>query len=196
MAASHVVGSLPRWRVATTSGAALMLVLAGCVTQRARPVGPAVMALPARGEPFAVFQQHDAICRQYASAQLGGASPDRTGVAGAAAGAGIGAAAGALLGSASGHAGAGAALGAGTGLLAGALLGSARRDAAARSLQGRYDMFYAQCMIANGDHMAAPAVRAVRVVPYPAPVYVPGPVYLAPAPVYAAPPPAYTPPPP
>ena len=195
MAGRHAMASLRspsgvrRLRLVTAGGAALALALTGCATQRARPVGPTVMALPALGESFAVFQQHDTTCRQYASAQLDAGSPNRAAadgtVAAAAAGAGVGAAAGALLGSASGHAGAGAAVGAGTGLLAGTLLGSAHRSAAARSLQGRYDMFYTQCMIANGDRISAPAVRWVRVVPYPEPVYVPGAVYIAPPPAYA-----------
>jgi len=164
--------------VACIVGFALM----GCAAPR--PIGPTVMALPPKGENFATFQQHDSSCQQYAASQIGGQSPgqaaERRGIAGAALGTGIGAAAGALLGSASGHAGGGAAIGAGTGLLAGTLLGSAHGRGAAASLQERYNVSYTQCMVANGEHIAPPAVpRPVAyVVPPPPPVvYVPAPVY-------------------
>jgi hypothetical protein len=174
--------------------AAIGSVLSGCATQRV--TGPNVMALPAQGEPFEVFQQHEVTCRQYAAAQIGGTSPGQAatanGIAGAAAGTGIGAAAGALLGSASGHAGTGAAIGAGTGLLAGSLLGGASGTKAAESTQNHYDAAYTQCMIAKGERVAPPAAAPPRVVYRPAPpgvIYVPGPAYVA------APPPFYPPPP-
>ena len=167
--------------VITGSLAAVVgLVLSGCATQRV--TGPNVMALPAQGEPFEVFQQHDVTCRQYAAAQTGGQSPGQaaaaSGIAGAAAGTGIGAAAGALLGSASGHTGTGAAIGAGTGLLAGTLLGNASGSKAAESTQSHYDAAYTQCMIAKDERIAPPALPPARVVfrpapPPPAVIYVP-----------------------
>jgi hypothetical protein len=163
--------------------AMLCLAVAGC-TPRA-PAGPTVMALPAKGEGFALFEQHDATCRQYAVAQTGGASPGRTaassGVGGAVVGTGVGAAAGALLGSASGHAGAGAAIGAGSGLLAGGLLGSARGRRSAASIQSHYNMSYTQCMVANGESIAPPVPPpTVYVAPYPSAVYVPPAIYVPP----------------
>ena len=161
--------------------AALGAGLAGCAAQG--PAVPSVMALPAQGEAFALFQQHDTTCRAYASAQTGGRSPGqqgaRSGFAGAALGTGLGAAAGALLGSASGHAGGGAAIGAGSGLLAGSLLGGASGRRAAAATQSQYDMAYTQCMVGNGERIEAPAPPVV-VYARPPVVYVPSPVYVGP----------------
>jgi hypothetical protein len=156
--------------------AAAGLALASCAAPG--PAAPSVLALPTRGESFALFQQHDVTCRQYAAAQTGGQSPGqaaaKSGVAGAVLGTGLGAAAGALLGSASGHAGGGAAIGAGSGLLAGTLLGSASGQRAAAATQNHYDIAYSQCMVANGEHIAQPTPPVVT--------------YVAPPPVYALPP--------
>ncbi|CAH2602275.1 Glycine zipper family protein [Rhodovastum atsumiense] len=161
--------------------------VAGCAAPA--PLGPTVLAVPAKGENFTVFQQHDVTCRQYAAGQVGGQSPGqaaaRSGVAGAAVGTGVGAAAGALIGSATGHAGAGAAIGAGGGLLAGTALGAGAGRNVAASTQSRYNNAYTQCMIANGEQIAPPAPPPPRV------AYVaPPPVVYAvpPAVVYAAPP--------
>jgi OmpA family protein len=163
------------------------LTLAGCAARE--PAGPTVMALPAKGENFALFQQHDATCRQYASGQTGGRSPGQaaaqSAIAHAAIGTGIGAAAGALVGSASGHAGGGAAIGAGTGLLAGSLLGAASGRRATASTQNHYNIAYTQCMAANGENVAQPAPFApVVYAPPPSVVYLPAQVYaVAPPPV-------------
>ena len=177
-------------RIVTIVSAILGLgALAGCVPPG--PPSPTVLALPAPGENFALFQQHDETCRQYAAAQVGGQSPGqaaaKSGIAGAAVGTGLGAAVGALLGSVSGHAGAGAAIGAGSGLLAGGLVGSANGQESAASVQSHYDMAYTQCMVANGEKIA-PSTPAV-VYAAPTPVYVPAPVAVyRPAPVYVVPP--------
>jgi hypothetical protein len=143
---------------------------------------PTVLALPAPGENFALFQQHDMTCRQYASAQIGGQSP---GQAAAQSGLASAAVAGALLGAASGYAGNGAAIGAGTGLLAGSMVGSASGRSAARTAQSSYNVSYMQCMVANGEHVEQPA---------PPPAL----VYRAPPPrvVCVAPPGYFVPPPP
>jgi len=145
------------------------------------------MALPAKGENFALFQQHDATCRAYASAQTGGQTPGqaaaRSGIAHAALGTGLGAAAGALLGSASGHAGPGAAIGAGSGLVAGGLLGGASGRRAAAATQNRYDMAYTQCIVAQGERIVPPAPPPAML------VYASPPVGYVPVPVYAVPPP-------
>jgi len=161
---------------AANSLAVLGLILSGCVTERVTQ--PNVVALPAQGEPFEVFQQHDDTCRHYAAAQTGGQSPGQAAastVSGAAVGTGIGAAAGALLGSASGHAGNGAAIGAGTGLLAGSLLGGASGGKAAESTQAHYDAAYTQCMVGNGERMANPKPAASPIIlrPTPTVIYVP-----------------------
>lgn len=146
------------------------LALAGCVAEPARHISPTVMALPAQGESFAIFQQHDELCRRFAADRVNAAPPGQVAAAraaaGAAVGASVGAAAGALIGSASGHAGGGAAFGAGTGLLAGLITGSARGSARAAAVQRSYDMTYTQCMVGNGERVESPASeRVVYAVP-------------------------------
>jgi len=90
--------------------------LTGCSV--AVPTGPSVAVMPAQGKPFEVFQNDNAVCMQYARAQVGD-DPQHAGqtelAASAATGAVIGAAAGAALGDSSHAAGAGA----GAGLLMG-----------------------------------------------------------------------------
>jgi len=144
---------------------AIGIASSGCTTPRV--TGPNFLALPANGESFEEFQQHDVTCRQYAAAQTDGQSLGQapaSGITGAAAGTGIGAAAGALLGSASGHAGAGAAIGAGTGLLAGSLLGDISGGKSAESTQSHYDASYTQCMIAKGERIQTPSPPSPQVI--------------------------------
>jgi hypothetical protein len=179
------------------SALACILPLAGCAAAPPRRLSPTVLALPAPGESFAAFQQHDDLCRGFAAERVGAAPPGQVAAnraaAGAVVGAGVGAAAGALLGSASGHAGGGAALGAGTGLLAGVLAGSARGRVRAAAVQRSYDMAYTQCMVGNGERVAPPGgARAVYAIPAPT-VVVPAASYAPPPP---PPPPFYPPPPP
>ena len=69
-------------------------------------------------------------------------------------------------------------------MLPGGLLGAASGQHAASSIQNQYNASYTQCMVANGESIALPAVPASPV-GYAAP---PGGVYVA-APVYGAPPP-------
>lgn len=147
------------WMVAAAT-AVVGSLLAACANVP-RQISPTVLALPAHGEKFAVFEQHDRTCRQYASTEVGAQSPggvaEHSAAAGAVAGAGVGAVAGALLGSASGNAGHGAAVGAGTGLLTGLLLGSAKGGASAAAIQSRYNMSYTQCMVGHGERIERPA---------------------------------------
>src|SRR4051812_26265737 len=123
--------------------------LAGCASF---PSGPGVMVLPGSGKSFDQFRFDDYECRQYASSQIGGNTPDQaasdSGVKSAVVGTAIGTAAGAALGGSSG-----AAAGAGIGLAGGALVGT---DAASRSghtLQQRYDIGYQQCMYAKSHQI-------------------------------------------
>jgi len=123
-----------------------LAALAGCVSV---PSGPSQMSLPGSGKSFNQFRGDDFQCRQYASSQVGGQSPNQaaadSGVASAAVGTVLGAAAGALIDGSSG-----AAAGAGVGLLTGALIGTGTSSASAYGLQHRYDMAYTQCMYASG----------------------------------------------
>lgn len=172
-----------RGLIACVAAGALPLA-AGCASTP-RPLSPTVMALPAGGESFALFQQHDAVCRQFAAERTDTAPPGPVAARGAAVGAGVGAATGALIGTASGHAGGGAALGAGVGLMAGLLHGSARGGARAAAAQRTYDMSYSQCMVANGERIQAPAVARVIYAPPPRTIV----VYPSPYPPPPPPPP-------
>lgn len=122
-------------------------LVAGCASQ---PMGPTVTVMPAPNKPFAVFQEDQAVCKQYAEQQVaGGASQANTqqigtAVVGTALGAGFGAAIGG---------GQGAAVGAGTGAIAGTAIGAGQAQQTQLSLQQRYDIGYEQCMYAKGNQV-------------------------------------------
>lgn len=136
------------------------LGLAACAVPP--PSGPSVMALPADGKNFAVFQQEDMACRNYAYQMSGGqqqanAGTDRA-VGSAVVGTALGAAAGAALGSLSGQMGAGAAIGGTAGLLVGGAAGAGNAQASYAGQQQQYDVTYTQCMYAKGNTVqSAPA---------------------------------------
>jgi hypothetical protein len=140
----------------------IALATSGCAVPP--PTGPSVMALPAQGKSFAEFQHDDASCRNYASMQIGGASPaqaaQESGISSAALGTLLGAAAGAALGAVGGNAGAGAAIGAGTGLVFGGASGIGASQYSGASLQHRYDMGYLQCMAAAGESVPTQSSQA------------------------------------
>lgn len=123
-----------------------VLALGGCVTV---PSGPSIMSLPGTGKSFDQFRADDFECRQFASLQAGGPSPNQAAtdnaVATAAAATAVGAAAGALIDGSSG-----AGVGAGVGLLMGSAIGSSTANASAYAAQRRYDIGYTQCMYAKG----------------------------------------------
>ncbi len=137
-------------------------LLAGCATA---PRGPRVMVLPAEGKPFEVFQEEDAMCRQWAAQQIGisqetlDQNTARSAVAGTAIGAGIGAA----IGSISGQAGRGAAIGAGAGMLSGLASGSDSSRHYGWEAQRQYDIAYQQCMYAKGNHIPGVVRRSRRI---------------------------------
>jgi OmpA family protein len=126
----------------------LLVVMVGACTTF--PTGPSVMALPGSGKSFDQFRVDDLDCRQYASVQAGGTTPDQSavdsGVRSAALGTVLGAAAGAAIGGNS----QGAAAGAGIGLLFGALAGTGTGQASGYYVQRRYDDGYVQCMYSKG----------------------------------------------
>jgi hypothetical protein len=156
---------------ATAPSIALLgsLALGACAV--APPTGPSAMALPGKDKPFAAFQEDDATCRQYASAQIG-VSPSeaatQSAIGSAALGTAIGAAAGAALGAAAGNPGLGAAAGAGAGLLGGTAVGANAGAVSGRSMQARYDMAYMQCMYGHGNSVPTTTPATVS---YPAPYY-------------------------
>src|ERR1700689_402975 len=170
------------WRTRLTIGVTAALALSACAV--APPSGPRVMALPGAGKDFGTFQQEDAMCRQFASGQSGGAAGAQaatnnavgTAVAGTVIGAGLGAA----LGSVAGQVGTGAAVGAAAGALVGGSAGASNAQLSAADIQQRYDVSYTQCMYAHGDTVQSPPGgyrAAAGPYPYPYPYYGYGPAY-------------------
>jgi len=166
------------WRAWRLGGSVVaLLALVGCVTV---PSGPSIMSLPGTGKSFDQFRADDYECRQYASSQVGGTTPNQasahSGVQNAAIGTAVGAAAGALMDGSSG-----AATGAGVGLLIGTLAGSSAANASSYTLQQRYDIGYTQCMYAKGHKVPVsgrfaaaterPAPRRYNTPPPPPPSY-------------------------
>lgn len=129
--------------------ATAILAVTGCVSL---PNGPGVMVLPGTGLSFEQFRNDDAVCQQYATYQVGGATANQaainSGVTSAAAGTVLGAAAGAAIGG-----GQGAAIGAGSGLVAGGLVGTGTANSSMYGVQQRYDTAYIQCMYAKGHQV-------------------------------------------
>jgi hypothetical protein len=158
------------------AGLALLPVLALGACTVAPPSGPTVVSLPGPGKSWPQFQQDDAYCRQYAQSQTpySGAqaqNASNNSAATAVAGTLIGAAAGAALGSLGGNVGAGAAIGAGAGLLGGGAVAGNQAQGAANSLQGRYDVAYAQCMVGHGETIQGPVQSPGYYAPPPPPGY-------------------------
>jgi len=178
-------------RTATRAlGVALLLTLAGCAVT---PTTPTVMVLPGPQKAPAQFQADLANCQQQAYAQVVPQTEAANNQAAATAvvGTAIGAAVGALLGSPY-YSGQSAAWGAGTGLMFGSAIGASNSQGAGYTLQQRYDMVYAQCMVLLGNQLPGATVYRRPAAPalYPPPP--PG----TPAPVMPpAVPPPNTPPP-
>jgi uncharacterized protein YcfJ len=160
---------------------AALLALDGCVSQ---PMGPTIAVMPAPNKPFDVFQQDQAVCKDFAYQQTAGGAQEAnnrqvlTGVVGTVLGAGLGAAVGG---------GRGAAIGAGAGAVGGTVVGSGPAAQAQMSLQQRYDTAYAQCMYARGNQV--PGFTGAPPPGYPPAGYPP-----AAYPPSAYPPPNYPPP--
>lgn len=163
-----------------------LLIVVGCATV---PKGPSVMVLPSPGKPFEVFQAEDAICKQWATSQIG-QSPQETvnqnTVTGAVVGTVIGAGLGAAIGSTSGDMGAGAAIGAASGLLFGTLSGADSARYYGSEAQRRYDIAYMQCMYSKGNQIPGVVTRTRSNQKMPPPP--PGSGYLPP--MYSPSPPA------
>lgn len=142
-----------------------LLLLAGCTSM---PTGPSVLVLPGTGKNFDLFRTDDAICRQYALEQIGGATPNQAAggsmARSAAVGTVVGAAAGAAIG---GNQGAG--VGAGTGLIAGTMAGAATGEAAGYGSQQRYDYAFIQCMYAKGHRVPVSGQMTSPTIPPPPP---------------------------
>ena len=139
---------MPWWY---SSAAALLLI--GCTTV---PTGPNVLVLPGSGKAFDQFQLDDAVCREWASQQIGAAGK-RAATQATVTGAAVGTTAGAAGGAAAGNLGLGAAAGSGAGPAGGTAAGAHTGAAAEWRLQRGYDMAYMQCMYAKGNQIPVPA---------------------------------------
>jgi outer membrane lipoprotein SlyB len=163
-----------------------VVFLAACAAPM--PSGPAVMVLPGSGKNFDQFRADDAECRQFASSQIGGETPDQAASDAGGRSAALGAAVGGLAGAALGRNTSSVVAGAALGTAGGAVAGTGAGNQSGRTLQQRYDVGYQQCMYAKGHQipMASRYDRTSR--PAAAPATRPS--------VPPPPPPAGTPPPP
>jgi len=143
---------------AAAIAAGALLLLAACATA---PSGPSVLVLPGEGKTFDQFRADDYECRQYASFQVNGATPDNaaadSGVRSAAVGTAVGAVAGGLIGGREG-----AASGAGAGLIVGAMGGTGAAQRSQYNAQRRYDFAYQQCMYAKGHKVPVEGYSTMR----------------------------------
>ena len=128
-----------------------IVFLAACAAPM--PSGPSVMVLPGSGKSFDAFRFDDYECRQFASTQINGATPEQASENAAGRSAALGAVVGGLAGAAIGGNSSGALAGAAIGTAGGAVAGAGAGQASGRSLQQRYDMGYQQCMYAKGHQV-------------------------------------------
>ena len=133
---------------------AAALTLTGCVG----PMAPAPQLVPPPSSPAALSA--DARCRQYADAQIAPLrnQANANTVGSTLLGAGLGAALGGAIGG-----GRGAGIGAASGAVVGAGAGASNAQYAAMDLQQQYNMYYANCMGAQGG----PPPGAAAPPPYP-----------------------------
>ncbi|HQU15940.1 MAG: hypothetical protein B7Z66_07705 [Chromatiales bacterium 21-64-14] len=143
--------------------------LGGCATI---PTGPSVMVLPGHGKSFDQFQEDNAVCRQYARAQLNGVTAGQASKMNTLESAGAGALLGGALGAAMGE-GRGAAIGAASGAALGTVVGSSNGSQDAGGIQQRYNFAYEQCMYAKGNQI--PVRGGFRGAPRRSPHYPPPP---------------------
>ena len=164
---------MSRFTIALSS--TVLLAATGCASI---PSGPGVMVLPGSGMSFERFSNDNAVCQQFASFQVGGATANQagmnSGVTSAAVGTVVGAAAGAAIGAAAGNPAAGAAVGAGVGLMGGSLAGTGKASSSMYEAQQRYDAAYIQCMYAKGHQVPVSgqfsgAISQPAVIPPPPP---------------------------
>lgn len=172
---------------------AVAALLTGCATF---PSGPDILVLPGSTKTFEAFRADDAVCREFATGQIGGTTPAQAATAAGVGGAAVGAAIGAVAGAAFGG-GSGAAIGAGAGLLTGTAVGAGYANDSWWVLQRRYDNAYLQCMYAKGNKVplstASSSPQRAQVSSAPPPAAAPSPY---PPPNQPPPPSANQPPPP
>lgn len=145
------------------------LALGACTA--AIPDAPTIVAIPGHGRSWDEFLADNLTCKNYAASQMPNAGQvavdtHNNGALTSAVGTALGAAAGAGLGSLAGNVGAGAAIGAGAGLLGGMTTAGNNAQTTANSLQGRYDVAYAQCMVGHGETIQQPVAPVFITPPF------------------------------
>lgn len=131
----------------------LALLLAGACTTM--PNGPSILVLPGTGKSLDQFRADDVECRQFALAQLGGATPAQAANESGARSSAVDTAGGAVKGVAT-DGGTGAAVGAGAGPPVGAAAGAGTAESSGSAVQRQYDFGYLQCMYAKGHRIPVP----------------------------------------
>ena len=127
-----------------------LMAMSACTSP---PMGPTVAVMPGPSKPFSVFQEDDAICRQFADQSIGGAqNAQNTQTNQTLIGAGVGTLLGAGLGAAIGG-GRGAAIGAGAGAIGGTAVGASQAQTTGMSVQQRFNLAYQQCMFSRGNQV-------------------------------------------
>lgn len=145
------------------------VLLSACATI---PTGPSVMVWPAPGKPLEVFQSDDAVCRQFASLQVGvqpSESANKAWASGTAVWTLLGAGLGAAVGAATGSFGAGLGIGAASGAVVGAATSAGPAYGAGWEVQRRYDNAYMQCMYTRGNQVPGAVRSYKRAAPPPPP---------------------------
>jgi uncharacterized protein YcfJ len=170
-------------KAGAAASVAALLTLSACAQP---PMGPTVAVMPGPNKPFEAFNEDQAICKQFAEQQIGGAQQAQNNATNQTLiGAGVGTLLGAGLGAAIGG-GRGAAIGAGAGALGGTAIGASQGERSTMSLQQRYNIAYSQCMYSRGNQVPGyvqPSAPSAAPPPPPPP------------PGYPPPPPGYPPPP-
>lgn len=135
------------FRLATAAGLSALLLLGGCVTT---PDGPTVPVMPGKGKSWSQFQRDDAECQDFAYDRTAGNAHRAnnravtSAIIGTALGAGLGAAVGG---------GRGAAIGAAGGAVVGTAAGAHDSRFSQGTIQGQYNLAYAQCMQSHGNRV-------------------------------------------
>jgi uncharacterized protein YcfJ len=147
----------------TATGLAAVLALSACA---APPMGPTVAVMPGPNKPFDVFQQDQALCKDYANQQVAGGAEraNNQALGGAVIGTLLGAGLGAAIGG-----GRGAAIGAASGAVVGTGYGMSSSAYANMPIQQRYDVAYSQCMYSRGNQVPGYYYQAPPSAPPPPP---------------------------
>lgn len=134
-------------RLAALAAVSALVMLEGCVTQ---PYGPTVPVMPGPNTSLSQFQRDDAECQDYADSRVAGRAhqANNRSVTDAILATALGAGLGAAFGGSNG-----AAVGAASGAVVGTAIGSNDARYSQASLQGRYNLAYAQCMKAKGHQV-------------------------------------------